>query len=80
MICSRSTFTNSTRSDFNGTSNSLEIRFYLEGTDKNNHQCDLHLQGVDPYTSFWAKPCGNGYTVSWGYKPDTDGAVMTICE
>ncbi|KAK3359814.1 hypothetical protein B0T25DRAFT_110495 [Lasiosphaeria hispida] len=40
--------------------------------------CEMRIVDTDPKASWYGRPCGD-FTISWGYKTDTDGAVMTVC-
>ena len=55
------------------------ISFFINGDDGSIARCELRITNTDPKGSWYGKGCA-GFTVSWGYKDDTDGAVMTVCE
>ncbi|KAK1835972.1 hypothetical protein QBC39DRAFT_327106 [Podospora conica] len=51
-----------------------------EGKTGTIANCLMSLPGIDGKTSWFRRDCGTfGYSISWGYKKDTDGAVMTVC-
>ncbi|KAK4195814.1 hypothetical protein QBC40DRAFT_15964 [Triangularia verruculosa] len=44
--------------------------------------CTITIPSASPTQSWYGQRCDpllNAYTVGWGYNPDTDSAVMTIC-
>ncbi|KAK0635501.1 hypothetical protein B0T17DRAFT_45682 [Bombardia bombarda] len=57
----------------------IYLDFRIVGTDGTDQTCNVESPPTTPFGTWWAAPCGDDYSVSWGYKEDTDGGVMTIC-
>ncbi|KAM7196519.1 hypothetical protein V8F20_006993 [Naviculisporaceae sp. PSN 640] len=56
------------------------LRFTIVLPDGKLQYCNKTIYNTKPDSSFSSIPCGDsGFTFSWGYKEDTDGGIMTIC-
>ncbi|KAK0670845.1 hypothetical protein QBC41DRAFT_301211 [Cercophora samala] len=65
--------------------NSTLYTFSLFSSTTNQQlaNCSITIPSVEPTHSWYGQRCDNDggkYTVGWGYKPDTDSAVMTVCD
>ncbi|KAK3326469.1 hypothetical protein B0H66DRAFT_600589 [Apodospora peruviana] len=58
---------------------STHLDFTISLANGSEQHCDIDIPDTDNDATFWAQPCGNDFTVSWGYKEEADGAVMTVC-
>jgi hypothetical protein len=58
--------------------NVTDVYFSLVDSDLGETYCSLAYRG-DGHSSWYAKPCGADFTISWGYNHATDSAVMTVC-
>ncbi|KAK3685425.1 hypothetical protein B0T22DRAFT_537757 [Podospora appendiculata] len=64
---------------WNPETKTISMTFTIDEGNGLRERCQLNIDNADPKGYFWSVPCGTGYTISWGYKEDTDGAVMTVC-
>ncbi|KAK4163622.1 hypothetical protein QBC43DRAFT_335315 [Cladorrhinum sp. PSN259] len=55
-----------------------KTEFVIKDSDGLTAHCSFTLVGSKSDISWFGKAC-KGFKISWGYKPDTDGSVMTVC-
>ncbi|KAK3994726.1 hypothetical protein QBC44DRAFT_285472 [Cladorrhinum sp. PSN332] len=62
----------------NESEDTTRVGFKIKDSDGLAAHCTLTLAGSKNDISWFGKAC-KGFKISWGYKPDTDGSVMTVC-
>ncbi|KAK4228263.1 hypothetical protein QBC38DRAFT_475716 [Podospora fimiseda] len=62
----------------NSSDDTTKVGFKIKDSDGLTAHCSLTLSGSNNDISWFGKVC-KGFKISWGYKPDTDGGVMTVC-
>lgn len=56
------------------------VRFAIVDGDRVETFCSFAVPGEERNISWYAQSCGRDFTISWGYKSETDSAVMTVCQ
>ena len=71
--------TDSRSTGYEPLSHAMFVSFYINGESGLLANCELRIPDSDPHQSWFGRGC-DAFTISWGYKDDTDGAVMTVCK